>query len=356
MSALKYNWMIGLCIALFVMPPVFLAYISDPIVGDLTRLGYFPENDYGWNAPQIRYRNSHFDNVRPTDGYDIVVLGDSFSLDPNRSWVNTVASTTGLRIAVQHHDAINIFQIAHDRWDDPPQLYIFETAERRLFERMSLCHGKESRQKRGTTPLEVIMFDPNDPSINIVPELRPHAVDLTNFPLGYYIKKVYSKYAEPHGENQVLVEELKPHDLFTSVKSNFLLYYINENKKRRWPHDAVEQIKCGAAKLNRFARDVLRANFLLLVMPDKSSIYAEYAINRTISSSRLHHLKESGDFLYVDLYEKLRNRVRDGEVDVYLPNDSHVSGRTHKFIGEVVVDHLVDAGVLKPGTHDYLAN
>ena len=114
--------------------------------------------------------------------------------------------------------------------------------------------------------------------------------------------------------------------------------------------------RLNVVQLNRFARDVLRANFLLLVMPDKSSIYAEYAIKKTISSSRLHQLKESGDFLYVDLYEKLRNLVRDGEVDVYLPNDTHVSGRTHKFIGEVVVDHLVDAEVLKPRTHNYLAN
>ena len=352
MSALKYNWTIVFCLLLFIVPPVFLAYISDPVVGDLTRLGYLSENDYGWNTPQIRYRNSHFDTTRSADGYDIAILGDSFALDRNRSWVNTVALATGLRITVQHHDAINLFQMADVHWDNPPQLYIFETTERRLFDRTRLCSGKESPHKRNTMGLEAIMFWPNDPLTDIIPESRARTISLTNVSLGYYIKKVYSKYAEPHSEKQVLVEELESHDLFTNVKSNFLLYYNGENNKRRWPRDAIKQINCGAAKLNRFAKDVLRAHFMLLVMPDKSSIYADHAINKTISSSRLHQLKESDDFLYVDLYEKLRALVRSGEVDVYLPNDTHISGRTHTFVGEVVVNHLVDAEVLKPRTHD----
>ncbi|MBH75347.1 MAG: hypothetical protein CL896_06125 [Dehalococcoidia bacterium] len=343
-NIMLHNCLLAMVIIGFILPALTLALTANPIVGDLTRLGYLPEEEFGWHKPQVRYEKSHFSKIFPKRQYDIIVLGDSFSLDEKRSWVNTLVSQTGLSVGVSHHRNLNLFDLGNADEIGNPRLIIFETAERRLLDRTQLCEQplvvhNSAAHIAGISIKQVL----KSPATTI--EYRPVKVDFLNIPLGYYVKKMFSPYLDPNLQERVQLVTLKS-NYFSNSRSKELLYYSADNKKKQWPATAPQEIQCGVATMRRFSADVLKANFLLMVMPDKSSIYGNYAVRKGISSSRLEGLFDESDVLYVDLYAELKRLVQQGTVDVYLPNDTHISGRTQKHVGNLVVKYLMWNGVL----------
>jgi hypothetical protein len=79
-----------------------LALWVQPIEGDLTRLGGFTENDFGWNEPQQQFSSALFKltgEQKYDRYYDVVVLGDSFSnANPRAQWQNYFVRATGLSL------------------------------------------------------------------------------------------------------------------------------------------------------------------------------------------------------------------------------------------------------------------
>ena len=341
-----HNYLLVMVIIGFVLPALVLALTANPIVGDLTRQGYLSEERFGWHEPQIRYEKPHFSDILPQKQYDIIVIGDSFSLDQKRSWVNTLASLTGLSVGVSHHRNLKLFDLGDADVIGRPGLIIFETAERRLLDRTQLCDQPFVVQEFHANIAGVEVRQAPPTSLTTTIENRPVTVDFLNIPLGYYVKKVFSPYLDPDLKERVRLVTLKTNTYFSNTRSKELLYYSADDKKTQWPTTAAQEIQCGVAKMRRFAADILKANFLLIVMPDKSSIYGSYAIREGVSSSRLNGLFDESNALYVDLYAELRRLVQQGTVDVYLPNDTHISGRTQKRVGSLVVEYLMDNGVL----------
>ena len=344
-NVMLHNCLLVMVIIGFILPALYLALTANPIVGDLTRMGYLPEEQFGWHKPQIKYETPHFSVIFPGKKYDIIVLGDSFSLDQQRSWVNTLASLTGLSIGVSHHRNLKLFDLVNADEIGRPGLIIFETAERRLLDRTQLCDQPFVVHDIGANIAGLSARHASLKSPTTTIEYRPVTVDFLNIPLGYYVKKVFSPYLDPHLQKRVQLVTLK-NTYFSNSRSKELLYYSADNKKKQWPATAPQEIQCGVAEMRRFAADVLKANFLLMVMPDKSSIYGSYAVREGVSSSRLNGLFEESDALYVDLYAELKRLVQQGTVDVYLPNDTHISGRTQKHVGSLVVEYLMRNGIL----------
>src|SRR3569833_1657581 len=73
----------------------------EPLTGDLTRIGYYAEKDFGWNAPQPVFQNAA--NGKAITFLDILVIGDSYSKD--NVWQSVFAANT--------HQQIQSFETAH---------------------------------------------------------------------------------------------------------------------------------------------------------------------------------------------------------------------------------------------------
>ena len=57
--------------------------------GDLTRIGWYPNNRYGNQKPNLVFQPSLVTQADAIDRhYDVMVVGDSFSLDLEKSWPN----------------------------------------------------------------------------------------------------------------------------------------------------------------------------------------------------------------------------------------------------------------------------
>ena len=54
---------------LFVVITFFIIWI-EPYHGDLSRIGGYRENDYGWNAPQKKFKDCHYTIGTSLSDYD----------------------------------------------------------------------------------------------------------------------------------------------------------------------------------------------------------------------------------------------------------------------------------------------
>src|SRR3954453_22419726 len=75
----------------------------EPLTGDLTRIGWFSENEFGWRGEQQRFAPPLAPAATLDGSYDIVAVGDSFTAEeynPGITWPHFLARDTGLRIGV----------------------------------------------------------------------------------------------------------------------------------------------------------------------------------------------------------------------------------------------------------------
>src|SRR5690349_11951678 len=88
---------------------VGFSLLQAPVQGDLTRIGGYSENSYGWTATHQRFAPPLVSTVydRP---YDVVIVGDSYSIhgpggqtDLGAYWTNHFAQLSGLSVVVINH-------------------------------------------------------------------------------------------------------------------------------------------------------------------------------------------------------------------------------------------------------------
>jgi hypothetical protein len=135
----------GLCGA-FLAYALAIAVTFQPLTGDLTRIGGYAERDYGWNGVEDRFTPPLAGPGSLDGAYQIIVVGDSFSMrnTPDRQtpygsfWTNFLAAGTGLSVGVFDAQVSPLARVL----DSPayragPRLVILELSERTLKKRLA---------------------------------------------------------------------------------------------------------------------------------------------------------------------------------------------------------------------------
>lgn len=339
----RYNFtiaallLIGLAIGL-----VATAWL-DPLDGDLTRLGGYPETRFGWNEPQQR-----FDPPRATPGrmnvhYDVVVIGDSFSTvtSPDRRhragmfWTDHLAALTGL--------SVGVFDIAATAFDTlitglaaaPPRLLILETVERGIG-RLPILPG-DCRP----APARPIALPRAVPSAQIAIN-RPVAAGPDPLRIGEALGQIGTALERlPAGRdiNRVRQSPLTRGDLFTDADPATLLFYTEDLARNAWTPDDWAEITCRIRALHATVTQRLGSGFLLLVAPDKSSAYAPFLPERDRPVDAITRLAGVADLPLVRADLTIRRLIAAGTRDVYLPNDTHWGYAGARAAAEAVLAH-----------------
>jgi hypothetical protein len=320
---------------LWLMVPLLLASMAiiglnlwlEPLVGDLTRIGGYPENDYGWRGSQERFTPPLADEITDPDGHhDILVFGDSFSrvITPDQQaragshWVDFLAQETGLSVDVvdryRHSLAAYLTSVAYQQ--DPPKVLIFESVERAPIEEIDKpeCNGSD-------VPPHPLTLNPR----RVEPEQfrRKAAIDFSKYyavsPALDLLAKAMSRAIDDPKEWPVLRLSLTREDLFSSRNSGDLLVYPKDLLKAGWTDAEWTAMGCQLLELQSLAEANGRTRFLAVIAPDKSSAYAAVlaqpagVIDGTERLSKVNGLR----LPRVDL--ALKAAIAAGAVDVYLP-------------------------------------
>jgi hypothetical protein len=137
---------------------------------------------------------------------------------------------------------------------------------------------------------------------------------------------------------QVANSELVTNVLFSNRKSNRLLYYLEDDAKKSWSAGEIQSSVDSLKKIqDRLAASGLR--LVVVIVPDKSTVYRPFMKNKDIKnvypdiSTRL----DSAGINSVNLVGRFQISVKE-IVDLYLPNDTHLSTQGYKLMAEFIAE------------------
>jgi hypothetical protein len=321
----------------------------EPLTGDLTRIGWFAENEFGWTIPQHRFVPPLAPAGKLDGRYDIIAVGDSFTAEeyfPGTTWPQYLARDTGLAVGVFDSgvDSLDRVLAGPGFREHPPAALVYEIVERSLIPRhragdASHCVAKSAtpRPERRIAPLAV------------APRLvtRPMRRDWDDFPASYamnFLLQNALRWWRGHEATSAVRLEMTQDGLFSSRHDRGLLVYAEDFNKAGWSAADWRAALCDLAVLQDRVQANGRTVFLAMIVPDKLTIYTPYLPDRRFAGlSQLARLDEIPSVNLVRIDRALDPRAA---VDLYLPNDTHWSAATHAMAAGLVLRALVERGVL----------
>ena len=313
-----------------------------PLATDLTRVGGFPDEDFGWSGKEYRFAEPPVAYVKGEGVYeaytDIVVFGDSFSLRKDSSWISHFVNMTGMTAQVMHYDQGEIKRaVDTDLYRTrPPRVVVFEILERMLL--------KTFRK----APVDCRLSDPGVP--------LPADFEPLEIPLVEYLRdtgKHYGDYklAAKIIRNRLLLlagqeEKLKPRiaeltvdTLFSHRKSGELLYFKGDLEKREWPENLSSKVRCGLERIRRHVEANGYTAFAVMLVPDKLSVYSPWLVDEGLAHLTLLDNRTLTTIPHsLDIRTMAIHEVEQGFIDFYLPGDTHWSSKGDRQVAQWMVE------------------
>lgn len=346
-------------IILIPLGALFVVFISlglwvEPIEGDLTRLGGFTENDFGWNDPQQQFSSVLFTlkkNREYDQYYDVVVLGDSFSVNfPRAQWQNYFVRATGLSLATYKVDDIDIesFVASPAYKDHPPRVVIYETVERSFVSRGTQWNKRNCEpatfSKAGWKPLAL---KPGNQSIS------PHSRDTRagllhpNLSSGaHFLKRSIKKIFNKKSHRAIKIPLIRD-DLFSNRESGHLLVYRNDFERYQISKDNLKQAVCGLSYIQDTFQKNGKTFFIGMIAPDKLTAYMD--VYKSFDHDKFHWMDEISRHPQLQvprLDVVLKNEIARGARDVYLPNNTHWGSTGQQIAAHTLTKYLTHKKIL----------
>jgi hypothetical protein len=320
-----------------------LAFSLQPYSGDLTRTGGFLENDFGWNLPQEKFKQPLFTRANSLSKYDryydVVVVGDSFSMNAEYGWQNYFVNATGFSLITFHQDEVDINELlqAPRFRQSPPRLFIIETVE----------NGIQSSLQHFAKPAEVIKLSAFSDTIPIKP------LNQTRDPFSRQTKMALRLDEPIHfvkmnvkrlfGSYKVFRYHLKQQSLFSCRRSDEILIYYGDRWKDGISTEEWGKVEQRLADLQEAIESNGRTKMVTMIAPDKTTVYNKYIDNLEYPyRSVLKRLPGKREVRWAPLEKWLQERIDAGGVDVYLPNDTHWGYEGHKTAAAAILHQITN--------------
>jgi hypothetical protein len=321
----------------------------EPLTGDLTRIGWFSENEFGWALPQQRFVPPLASAATLDGRYDIIAVGDSFTAEeynPGTAWPHVLARDTGRRVGVFDSgiDSLDRVLASPAYRDHPPAALIYEIVERSFVPEHRGDAGNCAATR--ATPRPGLTIAPRDITARSLS--RPTARPWNDWPASYamnYALQNALRWWRGHEATSAVRLEMTRGDFFSSRHPRSLLVYAEDFNKASWSAAEWRAAICDLARLQDRVEANGRTAFLAMIVPDKLTIYAPYLEDRRYAAlSQLARLDEIPTVNLVRVDRILDPRAHR---DLYLPNDTHWSAATHAMAADLVLQALVERGVLR---------
>ncbi|MFM8333414.1 MAG: alginate O-acetyltransferase AlgX-related protein [Candidatus Methylumidiphilus sp.] len=351
------RYVLGLVSLLFAEMLVLVgtSYYLEPLVGDMTRLGSYAENDFGWNDPQQVFVHEASPLLDSYEQYaDILVVGDSFSFAGlfgmlNFPWQTFLAAETGLTIATISHythtvppryDATLIPKIvSSDAFQkQPPRILIMEIVERQLSILPDV--GGECAGIVQSAKAHDLRFSPTAQPTREAQRKkeRPPLAEQTAYAQKYLLGLLRRDSDETPIVSQLALTSSK---LFSSKRSGVLLVYEGDIKKKNWGKSELTEIRCKLVKLQNLVQKNGKTFFVAMLVPDKLTAYSGYLQDRSDANSSVIGSLALDQSLHIPRIDKaIQAEIDAGAIDVYLPNDTHWAYRGHQTAASALNQYL----------------
>jgi hypothetical protein len=307
----------------------FFVFWLEPYVGDLTRIGGYKENEYGWNQEQKKFITPHFilgDNIEDYDKYyDVVTIGDSFSVNEAKSWQNYLALSSDASIITFHRRSVNITKVlGHKQFrETPPKLLIFEIVEHGI---QTALPDMSLSQEEEPLPLEQFL------------DFEFKKVDFSKHMKGYHRKKssglsmdtalhfIKTNLKQKAGSRIKAVPKVVKNKelLFSNKEQSSVLFYHLDNLKLSISKEEWSIIESRFATAQSLVQKNNHTTFLAMIAPDKRTSYGHLIQDESDKYSPAIELMPGNHQInWIDTLGGIKQMIDNRVVDVYLPNDIH---------------------------------
>ncbi len=359
--------------ALYLVPMSGMTSVGS---GDLTRIGWFSNNRYGNRKPHLAFRPALVTQADTLNRhFDVVIVGDSFSFDLEKSWPNYLAAK-GLSVLVilvadnpAKPDATSdienqIAALLHSPTfrDTPPSVFIFQTIERFLKRRLvsdtNPCLAvQENRESNALAASGTVFAEPpamryaDPPKYSIeevgMPLQQRYDEQQLTYARDFLLKNIRNSFGRKSDVREFRLRMPR----FSSDRAKALLIVSGDLHKDRWRQKDIEEMQCQLLRLQRAVQANGKTLFLALPIPDKLSAYHDDLVDQSPPPGVIDQLTDPR--LNRPQVEKaIRAEIIAGEIDVYLPNDTHFGARGQALTAETVMRFIEEhtRKIKAPGT------
>ncbi len=322
-----------------------------PLSGDLTRIGWRTENDFGWTRPEERFEPLAAAVGTLDAHYDVVAIGDSFTGEspwhPGTTWPHYLAHDTGLKVAIFDSDDDMVGRlIASDHFKaDPPAVVIYEIVERNLIP----GHPSAAGDACPETPDPAVTLPTGSPTVPPVPVTRPTTRPWNDWPASYaaaYLTQNLRRWIIGRETTNSVELDLTRGGLFSSRADRQLLVYGEDFNKLGWTEAQWRGAACNLLRMQARVEANGKTLFLAMVAPDKLTTYGPYLAAAEFRG--ISHLDLLAEYPTLNLVRFDRDFDPAAHVDLYLPNDTHWSTVGHRLAARLVERLLARKGALGP--------
>lgn len=326
-----------------ILPLALTAIYIQPLEGELTRLGGYSERDFGSNSVQKTVGKDVHLSDSYDKYYDVVVVGDSFS--KSGLWQSIFRKETGLSFTTLDVTTTSLDDfVANSLFKrSPPKIMVVEIGERLLLRKFAPLDTSCSQTVPSTRinhekPVFVRQH------INFQHKVRQRTVKLEDINLKYamlFVQRSLVRYLLKRDFTPVKRYSLSRSDLFSNRKSDQILIFKEDLIKATWTREDILAAACRIRKLQDRVQENDKTLFVLMLIPDKSTAYADYMIDpRLPKMPRSHPLLAEQGVNLPRLDILLESAIKAGETDVYLPNDTHFGTRGYELVALSLIRFL----------------
>lgn len=351
------SYVFGLTLVALV-PAVGLLLVGiymQPLDGDLTRIGYYPERDFGWNSTQTEFKSQLYDRSQYVQHYDVVVFGDSFSTSrPLSQWQNYLSASTKLSIVTLDLPKLSLDSLLNNPvyQHAPPKFVIYESVERNFIDRMN-SYNPPSAQAVQISSMTI--------GKNFNSELNIPAAYLKKVRRGFSLNEIKLDYVRnflwkgnwqflpSKAKTRVSKVELDSIAPFSSrINMEMLVLADDFEKISSWGNADLAEI---GRRINHM-REQIESNgktkFLVMIAPDKLTTYSRFAKDGKIRYlSGLAELAGQHPDVMPRIDLSLIDAIDADTADVYLPNDSHWGSNGQRIVAETILGFMESIGDTK---------
>lgn len=322
-----------------------LEFYFETLYGDLTRVGYFSERDFGWQTLELPEQRKDYPSlVIPVEHFkdyvlaeaDIVVIGDSFSID--RVW-QTKLIADGLKvITLSWTDLKATESLRSDLGDSlraqgfKGRYVIIESVERRFQERMESLSKERNAIAKHTIKINSSL-PIYSPTRSLLSMTEPNGAGWNLKTLVNKIRlsgNLYDGYLQSGLTRAINFEGCA---FFSHKLCNVALFFKGDFDKKTF--SAIDNVLTVNKNLQQVGIQAI-----WLVIPDKSTVYLGYGkYNSHPYTNSWQLLAQYPELIAPNLGESFIQKSRIIK-DFYLPNDGHLSTIGYLYLGDIVRDGL----------------
>ncbi|MCX7179904.1 MAG: hypothetical protein NTX56_14440, partial [Proteobacteria bacterium] len=262
---------------------------------------------------------------------------DSFTNQLPYSWANRIEAHGWSVISASA--SVDSLLSSPEFQSKPPRVVVYAVVERSL--KQSLADGKPCVAPSALAPSTALALPTPKPrtattSTVTQPERALPDSDQITYARDFLVNSVRLAFRSKQYATQLYaLKETR----FSNVRSKDLLVLSGDLAKSGWTETDIATMRCRLLEYRAQIEANGRTRFVYLPIPDKLSAYHADLIDPSPPRSVLPELIQPGvESPRLDL--ALRSAIEEGQIDVYLPSDTHWGTNGYRVAADTVIELL----------------